>query len=202
MIQSVAWAPGGAGRLVIASGDGTARLLDAGDGHVLRTFAVDGQASLVAADASGRWAAIATETGTIALVDLAGDAAPRVVTPSLQPTAGLAFAGDRLVSAGTDGTLRVHDPATGNETARVPVGRPLIGLAVAPDARHAATADADQTVRVHRLTDGAVVDRLTWHRSTIGVLAWGAGATLVAGDNDGALAVWDVPAAGPGVARE
>jgi len=192
-IEALAWSPDGT-RLLVASG-GKARLLDAGEGRVLRTLGGEGQVLAVALDANGRYAAAGTDLGTVIVTDLGNDDPPRVLAPSLQPLAAVAFAGDRLVTAGTDGTLRLVDTASGRETGRTDVGAPLRMLALAPDGRHAATADAERTIRVHRLPDGAVVERLDWHRATIGVLAWGAGQTIVAGDNDAALAVWDVPAA-------
>lgn len=194
-IQALGWSSAN-GTLVVATGDGTARLLDPGDGRVLRTLPLDGEVQIVAVDPDGRWAALGTDVGTIGIVDLAAtEDPPRVLSPSLQPVAALGFAGDRLVSAGTDGTLRAFEPASGRETDRFSVGTPLAALAIAPDGRFGATADREHEIRIHRLPDGAIVDRLVWHRATVGVLAWGAGATLVAGDNDGQLAVWDVPAA-------
>lgn len=194
VIGTMAWSAD-AKRLYIASShDRTARSLDAETGAVLQTFELPGAALAVALDASGRWAAIATGGGAIAIWDVRSDAAPRIVTPSLQPLAAMVFAPDGLVTAGTDGTLRVVDPATGNETARVGVGAALVALALSPDGRHAATADAERTIRVHDLPSCAVTDTLAWHRAGIGVLAWGAGPSIVSGDNDGVLAVWDVPA--------
>jgi len=32
-----------------------------------------------------------------------------------------------------------------------------------------------------------------WHQASITALAWGLGPTLLAADNDGELAAWDVP---------
>ena len=194
-IHAVAWSSDGRRLLVASAGEGTARLVDAADGSVLRTLPVEGRVLAVALDPSGRWAAAGTEIGTVVVVDLAGDGAPRVLAPSLEPLAAVAFSGDRLLAAGADARLRVFDPASGRETASVDAGAPLRLLAVAPDGRHAATADAERVLRVHRLPDASVVERLDWHRATVGVLAWGAGPTLVSGDNDAALAVWDVPAA-------
>jgi WD40 repeat protein/Cu/Ag efflux protein CusF len=195
-IHAVAWSSDGRSILIATSGDDTARLLDAAHGRVVRTIPAAGPVRTIALDASGRRAAVGTEVGTLLVADLGADGPPRVLTPSLQPIAAVAFAtADHLLVAGADGTLRVVDPATGGETARVDVGAPLRLLAVAPDGRHAATADAASVLRLHRLPGGAVVERLAWHRATVGVLAWGAGPTLVSGDNDAALAVWDLPAA-------
>jgi hypothetical protein len=194
-VRSMAWLADGERLVVATAGASEARLLDAGDGRVLRTIASDGRAGVVAADAGGR-VAVGTDAGTIVLVDAAGAAAPRVLAPSLQPVAAIAFAGDRLVSAGTDGTVRVFDSG-GGETARVDIGTPLVRLAVAPDGRRAATADAQRVLRVHGLPGGEVVESLAWHQATVSVLGMGAGNTLVSGDNDGTLAVWDLETSPP-----
>jgi hypothetical protein len=175
------------------AGDGKAHVLDAAGGRVLGTLAGEGQVQSVAFDAAGR-AAAATDVGTVLLSD-AQSADTRTLTPSTQALAVVAFATDRLLAAGDDGVLHVLDPATGAETARSEIGAAVRLLTVTPDGRHAATADAERTLRVHALPDATVVERLTFHRATIGVLGWGAGPTLVSGDNDASLAVWDVPAA-------
>jgi hypothetical protein len=192
-IRAVAWSPDGARLLVTAAGDGKAHVLDAAGGRVLGTLAGVGQVQSVAFDATGA-AAAATDVGTVLLSDpQSGEM--RTLTPSTQALAVVAFATDRLLAAGDDGVLHVLDPSTGAETARSEIGAAVRLLAVTPDGRHAATADAERTLRVHALPDATVVERLTFHRATIGVLGWGAGPTLVSGDNDATLAVWDVPAA-------
>jgi Cu/Ag efflux protein CusF len=188
-VQSLAWLADGARLAVASAGDGKARVVAAADARVVRTLPLEGQATAVAA--GGRWLAAATDVGTIALVDGSAEAPPRVLAPSLEPAAALAFAGERLVTAGTDGTLRVFDAATGDEAARIDVGAPLLLLAVAPDGGSAATADRERRIRIHRLPDGAVVATRAWHRATVAALAFGAGGALVSGDNDGALAIWD-----------
>jgi hypothetical protein len=193
-IRAMAWSPDGRSLLLAASGDTTVRLVDSADGRVVRTIAAGGPVLTVAMDASGRWPAAGTETGTIVIDDVAADGEARLVTPSTQSLEAVAFARDRLLAAGADGTLRVVDPTTGAETARADVGVALRLLAIAPDGRHAATADAERVVRVHRLPDASVVERLDGHRANVAVLAWGTGQTLLSGDTDAMLAVWDVPA--------
>jgi hypothetical protein len=194
-IRAAAWSPGGARLAVTAAGDGKARVLEADDGRIVRTLDGDGQVQSVAFDATGRRLAAGTDAGTILLADLDGDAPPRTFTLSTQPLAVVLFTDDRLLAAGDDGSLRIIDPASGAETARIDVGAPVKLLALSVDGRFAATADAERMIRVHRLPDGAVVERLAFHPATIGVLAWGDGPTLVSGDNDATLAVWDMPAA-------
>lgn len=191
-IGTAVWRPDASQILVVASADGEPRLVDAGDGHVVRTLDVPNRVVAAAIDGSGRWAAAGTEVGTIALADLQSETPQRLLTPSLQPVAALAFAGTDLVSAGSDGTLRVYDVASGRETARTNLGAPLVALAISSDGRLAATANAEHVIMIHRMPRGAVAERLQWHQATISALAWGAGPTLVSGDNDGQLAVWDM----------
>jgi Cu/Ag efflux protein CusF len=193
-VGTAVWLPDGRQLLVVAGADRKPHLLSAADGRVVRTLEVADRVVVAAIDRTGRWAAAGTEVGTIALVDLRSEAAPRVLTPSLQPVAALGFAGGRLVSAGTDGTLRTFDPESGRETSRVDLGATIIALALSSDGRLAATASGDHVITLYRLPGGGVVERLQWHRATIGALAFGAGPTLVSCDNDGELAVWDVAA--------
>jgi Cu/Ag efflux protein CusF len=188
IVADVAWTSDGR-RLVLATGDGKAYVLDAGDGHV-ETVHTEGEAIAVAAGADH--AAVATAVGAITLADLRNPFT-RGLWPSTQPAAAIGFAGDRLVVAGTDGTLRLFDAASGDATAVIRLDARLVRLAVAPDGRRAATVDRDRVIRIHALPSGEVVERLVWHRANVAALAWGAGPTLVSGDNDGELAVWDVP---------
>lgn len=188
MVDDLAWTEDGT-RLVAASG-GKASVLDA-SGTVLRSLPVDGAAQRVAVTPDGSRIAVANEVGGITLFVGDAEAAPRTVTPSLQPAARLAFVGDLLWVAGSDGVLRALDATSGEERTRVEVGSPLTRLAITPDGAHAATAARDRKLRLHALPSGAVVAELDWHQAQITALAFGAGPTLVSGDSDGALAVWD-----------
>jgi hypothetical protein len=54
-----------------------------------------------------------------------------------------------------------------------------------------ATAGRDRVVRIHAMPDLHVAEQLVWHHANVGALAWGVGPTLLSGDNEGELAVWD-----------
>jgi Cu/Ag efflux protein CusF len=198
IVRHVAWSPAGAQLLVTAFYDPAAHLLAADDGRELRRIAVEHEASAVAFSADGRWAAVGSAAGPITVVDPAGDTPPRLLTGSARATEALVFCGDRLVSAAADGVLRVWDPARGVEVARTVVGSPLFHLAAAPGGDLVASVGFDRTIRLHHLAADGVTDALPWHRAAVAGLTW-AGTTLVSGDADGQIALWDVaaPAAAP-----
>jgi len=188
-IADLDWTGDGALMVVVAGGKG---YVLGPDGKVARELPVDGSAQHATIAADGAHAAVANDVGSVALFDLKAGALPRVLAPSLQPAAGLAFASGLLWVAGSDGTLRAFDPASGEERAKVDVGSPLSGLALSADGTHAATAARDGVVRVHALPSGEVAASLGWHQARVVALGFGAGPTLLSADADGALAVWDV----------
>jgi len=191
VIAALAWSSDGARLLTASAGDRKARMLDAATGKVVKTIDLAGVLA-VALDSTGKWAAAATDQGTLALWDPTTDAPPRILTPSLQPIAALAFANDHLVTAGADRTLRIFDPTTATELARIPLAAAAVALAISPDAHQAAIADADRVITLHDLPTGKITATLTWHKARIGILAFGQASTLLSGDNDGTLAVWDL----------
>jgi WD40 repeat protein len=192
MLQDAAWSADGGVVAVAAAADGTAYVLERGSGRA-RALRTEGRAIHVAVDAAGEVVAVATEIGVVALFSTRDEAAPpRVATPSLQPPGELAFAGDLLWIAGSDGVLRALD-GSGAEVARSAVGSPLVALAIAPGGRLAATAARDRIVRIHALAGGDAVEALAWHASRVTGVAFGAGRTLLSADVDGELAAWDLP---------
>jgi WD40 repeat protein len=192
MIDDVAWSADGRRLLIANAGDGKVRLLDATSGKVLRVLPVDGRAVELAFDAEARRAAVGTEVGGIALVDLEHPAAkPRLLTPSTQEITGLRFVGSTLVTAARDGHIRVFDAASGKRLTDAAVAPNVTKLAVSADGRRAAAADDQHVVRVLSLPDAVVRATLGWHRASITALGW-SGSTLLVTDNDGELAAWDV----------
>ena len=190
LVRAVAWSADGTRLLVTLFYDATAHLLAADDGRELARIPIEREGASVAFAPDGKHAAIGSEIGPIALVDLADGRPPVVLVDSQRPVTGLAFAGDRIVSAAGDGVLRVWD-AGGAITARADAAAGLTRLAVAPGGRLAATAGVDRTIRLHDLESGALVEAIPWHRAAIWGLAW-AGPTLVSGDGEGRVALWDL----------
>lgn len=195
MVDNVAWSPDGRQVLLTSAGDGKARLADVAAGRILRTFAVEGRVVKMAFAPDGRSAALGTEVGTVAIVDLGGSAEkPRVLTPSTQEITGLAYLDATLVVASRDGTLRLFAPESGTKLAEVATGGPIARFALAPKEGLVGVADADHVVRVLTVPALGERARYAWHQASITALAWGIGPTLLAADNDGELAAWPVPA--------
>ena len=191
MVRAVAWSPDGERILVSAYGDATAHLLAAEDGSEVRRIPVADEAAAVAISPDGRWAAVGSEAGPITVTSLSTDEPPRMLVGCTRPTEALGFAGTRLVSVATDGVLRIWDAERGVQVATSEVGSRLARLAVAPDGRLVASTGIDRTIRLHDVESGAVVESLTWHGGGVAGLTW-AGTTLVSGDSEGRLALWDL----------
>lgn len=193
MVQDVVWSPDGARLLIANAADGKARLLDARTGKLVRTLPVEGRVVRLAFDRTSQRAAVGTEVGTVAIVDLAAQGAKaKVLKPSTQEITGLGFRDDTLVVAARDGHVRIFDATSGALANDVALGAPTARFALAADGRLAAASDDQNVVRVVSLPDAVVRHTFAWHQASITALAWGAGPTLLVADNDGELAAWDV----------
>ena len=191
LVRGVAYTPDGGRVLVSVFSDPAAHLIDVADGREIARLPVDLEAAAVACSGDGRFAAVGSEAGAIALYDLVAGGAPRLLADSLRPVEALALAGDRLVSAGPDGVVRAWDLRDPNAApARLDVGSAVLRIAVAPDGRTVASAGHDWTIRLHDLATGQLIESLGWHRAGIYGLAW-AGTVLASGDTQGRVALWD-----------
>jgi WD40 repeat protein len=193
MVNDVVWSHDGRRLLITNASDGKARVLDAATGKLLRTLPVEGRVVQMAFAPDDRQAAVGTEVGAVAIVALEGKAKPRVLQPSTQEITGVGFVGTALLVAARDGKIRLFDPATGALVQQVATGAPITRTAVSARDGLVGVSDDQNVIRIYALPSLAARARYPWHRASITALAWGLGPTLLAADNDGELAAWDVP---------
>ena len=172
LVRGVVYTPDGGRVLVSVFSDPAAHLIDVADGREIARLPVDLEAAAVACSGDGRFAAVGSEAGAIALYDLVAGGAPRLLADSSRPVEA----------------WDLRDPNAA--PARLDAGSAVLRIAVAPDGRTVASAGHDWTIRLHDLATGQLVESLAWHRAGIYGLAW-AGTVLASGDTQGRVALWD-----------
>jgi WD40 repeat protein len=207
VVRSVAWSPDGSRLLVSRFYDPAARIVSASDGEELARLPVEREAAAVAFSGDGRSAAVASEVGGISIFDVATASPRRRLAAGRQPPAALAFlgsagpgegamrsasdaGGERLVSAGQDGVLRIWDGATGAQVAESDAGRSFSALAVSAEREMIAAGDLAGVIRLYD-RGGKLVESFSAQPRTVSGLAF-AGGLLVSASDGGTVALWEL----------
>ena len=105
--------------------------------------------------------------------------------------------GTWLATAGDDGTVRIWDPATGQQRATLTGHTGAVrAVAIAPDGTWLATASDDGTVRIWDPATGQHRATLTGHTGAVTAVAIAPDGTwLATASDDGTVRIWD-PATG------
>ncbi len=108
---------------------------------------------------------------------------------------GAAFepGGTRLASCGEDATVRIWDPATGQEAFRFAGTTDAVtALVFSPDGSRLAAAARDNLVRIWDAGTGRLLGALAGHQGPVNALAFSAdGKRIVTGSADESVRVWD-----------
>jgi eukaryotic-like serine/threonine-protein kinase len=101
--------------------------------------------------------------------------------------------GERVVSAGKGGTIRLWDATTGEQLGTL-AGHDgqVLGLAVSPEGSLIASAGFDKIVRLWDAESGEIIRTMTGHAGAIGGLAFSPGGDRIASaSSDKTIKVWD-----------
>ena len=99
--------------------------------------------------------------------------------------------GHHILTGSEDGTVRIWDAATGDNTLTLTHKASVTAVAWSPDARHILTVSRDRTVRIWDATTGDNTLTLT-HTDPVTAVAWSPDARhILTGSDDGTARIWD-----------
>ncbi len=194
-VLDVAWSPDGA--LIASAGHDQRVVIARSDGTVVAQTAGTGQARTVAWSPDGRLLAAGIGRELV-VVTTAGEPLLRVPGQPSTVTDVAWSADSRRVGVACYGGVRWFEPARDSaEPARVLAWKgSLLCLHVAPDSRHVASGNQDNSVHVWRLWSGRDME-MTGYPAKIDRLAWHPASRLLAVGGPGDVTVWDFGGSGP-----
>jgi tetratricopeptide (TPR) repeat protein len=185
-------------KLVTASADGTAHVLDAITGKVLVELPGHAKAVLGAVfSPDGKHVATASHDRTARLWDATTGQLVRPFGGDGGEMKRVAFApnGATLATAGNSGEVKLWNVKTGDLLARCEAGKELMEVVVySPDGKLLAGAGADGVIRLWRVSDRKLVRVLRGHAKIVYSLAFSPdGRRIAAGSAEPVVRVWEVP---------
>lgn len=160
--------------LLVSSSTGGAHLFDVATRREVRALKSEGACCSAATVASGGRTVVAVAGDRLLRWDAAtGEAlAPLGGNVSIVGSLALSADGTVVVTGGSDGVVRVVDPATGRETRRLGTLRGAASVAIDPTGKTVAAGDVDGTVRAWELATGRELRRVREHRGAVLALAF------------------------------
>ncbi|MGA2258562.1 MAG: hypothetical protein ABSG53_28185, partial [Thermoguttaceae bacterium] len=105
--------------------------------------------------------------------------------------------GNRLASADSEGTIRIWNPATGQEILKFSASNPLGAVAWSPDGKRLATGSYDGTAKIWDAALGKEIFAFRRFNGRVSSVAWSpdgrhlAAGDYTGGDRNGTVKVWD-----------
>jgi len=182
------------GKLLANGGDeGIVRVWDAKQGTELFALELGGIIHALSFSPDGKYLAAASEDGGIKVWD--AETGEVVSSPPRQSGMyNIAFLADgRYATAGQDGTTRVWDPLTGQQSLLLAgPNSTVISVAGSPDGKRIVTGAYDGSLRIWDATPGKELMTITGHAGIVWKVAYSPdGSHLASASVDGTVKVWD-----------
>jgi WD40 repeat protein len=183
----------------LASGEagGLIRLVSVADGTLLDAWpAHQGDITAISYRPDGKQLVSAGSEGLVKWWNLPR-VAPRAIATLPVAITSLATDGKTVVLGSTDGSIRMMDPATGNQV-RAFSGHTgsVVTMAIHPAGTQVASGQPDGAIRLFNAADGALLGTFRGHTGAINSLALHPSLPqVVSGGDDGSVRVWQLSAA-------
>ena len=169
-IHDLAFSPDNS-RVVTASADGTARIWDLSDikfPETMRFAGHEGPVHSVAFRADGIQLVTGGADKLVKVWDLATREEVRVLSGHGGAVLGVCFsANNQLVSVSADKTLKQWNPANGQPVRSIPIAAVPVSMSVTSDRSLVSVALNDNSIAVHQLSDGTLLQTLVGHTGPV-----------------------------------